>query len=90
MTTAMRQSMRAPLNMMAQRKISLKYLIRRRNKAELRVGQNFERISNGLAGTPSEPLNVKLEQEKEGFTLRWDKPENDGGANINHYAVEYR
>uniref|UniRef100_A0A914C3G4 receptor protein-tyrosine kinase n=1 Tax=Acrobeloides nanus TaxID=290746 RepID=A0A914C3G4_9BILA len=42
------------------------------------------------AGTPSEPRDVKLDQDQEGFILRWQAPETDGGASISSYAVEYR
>ncbi|KAE9548258.1 hypothetical protein FO519_008530 [Halicephalobus sp. NKZ332] len=41
-------------------------------------------------GTPSAPTNVEITKEKAFWILKWSNPENDGGAPIISFAVEYR
>ena len=41
-------------------------------------------------GTPSAPVNVEITKEKAYWILKWLNPENDGGAPIISFAVEYR
>uniref|UniRef100_A0AC35FY27 Fibronectin type-III domain-containing protein n=1 Tax=Panagrolaimus sp. PS1159 TaxID=55785 RepID=A0AC35FY27_9BILA len=42
------------------------------------------------AGTPSAPISVEITKERAFWILKWQQPENDGGAPIVSYAVEYR
>uniref|UniRef100_A0A7E4UPM6 receptor protein-tyrosine kinase n=1 Tax=Panagrellus redivivus TaxID=6233 RepID=A0A7E4UPM6_PANRE len=54
--------------------------------------QFYQPVQQGRtkAGTPSAPAAVKISKENAYWTLHWSEPENDGGAPIISYAVEYR
>ncbi|CAD5231210.1 unnamed protein product [Bursaphelenchus xylophilus] len=41
-------------------------------------------------GTPSPPLDISITQVKDGFLLKWNPPEDDGGSPITRYALDFR
>ncbi|CAD5223843.1 unnamed protein product [Bursaphelenchus okinawaensis] len=41
-------------------------------------------------GTPSAPLDMSISPVRDGFVLKWNPPENDGGSPITRYALDFR
>ncbi len=47
----------------------------------------FDQQQSDVPGVPGGPIDVR-DVYKEGCTLRWQEPDDDGGSPIQHYVVE--
>lgn len=70
----------------------LKTTIKQCNKQKLKVQvlKLFNFICLFSAGAPTQPEDVTLAQDSEGWYLKWKKPLDNGGLPLLTYSIEYR